>query len=208
VFRLTTDNSIPIRAFNINLMQIQIRQAANSETPAICDLIKTAFGDPQGLEVAQLVVDLLADATAQPLLSLVATTHRADTGPPDLIGQILFSHARIAQSDRILSAALLAPLAVHPDAQSQGIGGRLIEEGLERLTAAGVVLVFVLGHPGDYTRHGFVPAGSFGLDAPYPIPPEHADAWMVQALAPGLLGRVWGQVVCADALKDPRHWRE
>ncbi|WP_207896275.1 hypothetical protein [Thiobaca trueperi] len=39
-------------------------------------------------------------------------------------------------------------------------------------------------------------------------PAEHADAWMVQALEPGLIGPVRGQVRCADALGDPRHWQE
>ncbi|AFL74542.1 GNAT family N-acetyltransferase [Thiocystis violascens] len=192
-------------------MQIQIRQTTNAETPAICDLIEAAFGDEQGLEVAQLTRDLLADPSAQPLLSLVATAQRTEIGDPPL-GHILFTHAKIhtgsAPSDPIPSAAILAPLAVRSDVQSQGIGGRLIADGLARLTAAGVDLVFVLGHPGYYSRHGFVPAGNLGLDAPYPIPPEHADAWMVQALRQGLLGRVQGQVACAEALDDPRHWRE
>lgn len=188
-----------------------IHQTTNAETPAICDLIKAAFGGEQGSEVAQLTRDLLADPSAHPLLSLVATAQRTEIGDPPL-GHILFTHAKIhtsgAPSDPIPSAAILAPLAVRPDVQSQGIGGRLIAEGLARLTTAGVDLVFVLGHPGYYSKHGFVPAGNLGLDAPYPIPPEHADAWMVQALRPELLGRVQGQVACAEALDDPRHWRE
>ncbi|MBK5965402.1 GNAT family N-acetyltransferase [Thiocystis minor] len=192
-------------------MQIQIRQSDNAETPAICDLIKAAFGGEQGSEVAQLTRDLLADPSAQPLLSLVATAQRTEIGDPPL-GHILFTHAKIhtssAPSDPIPSAAILAPLAVRPDVQSQGIGGRLIAKGLARLTTAGVDLVFVLGHPGYYSKHGFVPAGNLGLDAPYPIPQEHADAWMVQALRPELLGRVQGQVACAETLDDPRHWRE
>ena len=69
-------------------------------------------------------------------------------------------------------------------------------------------LVFVLGDPGYYSRHGFSPAGIEGLDAPCSIPSEYADAWMVQALSPGVLERVSGQVVCADALHDPKHWQE
>jgi putative acetyltransferase len=68
--------------------------------------------------------------------------------------------------------------------------------------------VFVLGHPEYYPRFGFRPAGALGMDAPYPIPERHADAWMVQALRPGLLGQVRGTVRCADTLNDPRHWRE
>ena len=67
-------------------------------------------------------------------------------------------------------------------------------------------LVFVLGHPDYYPRSGFTPAGVHGLDAPYPILPEHAAAWMVQALRPGLLDSVTGTVRCSDVLNDPRYW--
>ncbi|MBE0510020.1 MAG: GNAT family N-acetyltransferase [Chromatiales bacterium] len=42
---------------------------------------------------------------------------------------------------------MLAPLAVLPDHQQQGIGSRLVEEGLAQLRAAGVSMVFTLGHP-------------------------------------------------------------
>ncbi len=37
---------------------------------------------------------------------------------------------------------------------------------------------------------------------------EHADAWMVQALFPGVIGTVSGKIRCADALHRPEHWRE
>ena len=191
-------------------MSIQIQQSTSAETPAICELIEAAFGPEQGQDVAQLTVDLLADASAQPILSLVATDERTEIGNPPL-GHILFTHARVHSGEFTRpypAAALLAPLAVRPDVQSQGIGGRLIMAGLEQLKAAGVGLVFVLGHPGYYPRYGFTPAGCLGFDAPYPIPAEHADAWMVQALEPGLIGPVRGQVRCADALGDPRHWQE
>jgi predicted N-acetyltransferase YhbS len=99
-------------------------------------------------------------------------------------------------------------LAVHPEYQNSGIGGQLINEGIKRLREAGVDLVFVLGHPGYYPKYGFSAAGVRGLAAPYPIAPENSGAWMVQEIHPGVFGRVSGRVVCADALNDPRHWRE
>ncbi|CAE7242442.1 yjhQ, partial [Symbiodinium pilosum] len=81
-----------------------------------------------------------------------------------------------------VQAVILAPLAVHPDFQSKGIGGQLIREGLRTVEAKGTGLAFVLGHPGYYPKHGFKPAGALGYDAPYPIEDKNADAWMVQAL--------------------------
>jgi putative acetyltransferase len=60
----------------------------------------------------------------------------------------------------------------------------LIREGLRKLKEIGVEMVFVLGHMKYYPQYGFTPdAGRLGFPAPYPIPPEHADAWMVQALS-------------------------
>lgn len=183
-------------------MSLQVRKAFESDKQAISDVIIAAFGDVQGQEIANLVDDLLADPSAQPLLSLVMT---ADD---NVVGHILFTNVRINNSQQIVSSAILAPLAVHPEYQNQGIGGRLIKEGLKQLKAAGIELAFVLGHPGYYPKYGFSAAGIKGFDAPYPIPPENSSAWMVQELQPGIIGCVSGQVKCAEALNDPRHWRE
>ena len=95
-----------------------------------------------------------------------------------------------------------------PDAQNRGVGQALINEGLKQLKKSDVNLVFVLGHPGYYPRCGFVPAGNLGFDAPYPIPDENADAWMIQELNGNHVGRTNGTVQCSDALDQPQYWRE
>jgi len=149
-----------------------------------------------------LVRELLHDHSAKPVLSLLA--FKQDRA----VGHILFTTARLFGTKDTASIVILAPLAIVPDAQKQGIGGRLIEQGLGLLSKSRVDLVFVLGHPEYYPRYGFKPAGHLGFEAPYPIPDEHADAWMVQALRPGVIGSVSGKVICADALNKPEHWRE
>ncbi len=65
----------------------------------------------------------------------------------------------------------------------------------------------MLGHPEYYPPYGFKPAGHLGFEAPYPIPDEHAGAWMVQTLRSGVIGTVSGKVICADALNKLEHWR-
>lgn len=183
-------------------MTIEIRPASHADLPAISDLALAAFGTAEGPEIVQLIADLLVDPSAQPVLSLLATADER------IIGHILFSKARLKPPSQATSAALLAPLAVHPEVQGRGIGGRLITEGLERLAGAGVEWVFVLGHPGYYPRFGFSEAGIQGFAAPFPIPPQNAAAWMLRSLRPGESGRPCGQVICADALADPKYWRE
>jgi putative acetyltransferase len=180
-----------------------IRTSRAQELTRIQDVMLAAFDKSERETVAALVAALLEDASARPLLSLVAET---DSGR--LVAHILFTAVRLSGSARDVRAAILAPLAVHPDFQSQGLGGRLIEEGVRRLGESGVQLVFVLGHPGYYPRFGFQPAGDTGLAAPYPIAEENAAAWMVRDLQGDLLGRVQGQVQCADALNRPELWCE
>ena len=183
-------------------MNVQIREAFETDTPAILDVVLSAFGNEQGQEIADLIIDLLKDRSAQPVISLVATSNDR------VVGHVLFTSTRLKQAQQNFSSAILAPLSVHSDYQNKGIGGQLIQGGLNKLKAMGVGLVFVLGHPGYYPKYGFVPAGTRGFEAPYSIPPEHADAWMVQELQPGMIGSVLGQVECADTLNDPKHWRE
>ncbi len=172
---------------------------------SICDLEdvllveRAAFGQD---DEAELVRNLLMDTSAEPHLSLLAR----DGEQP--VGHILFTAARLLGASRPAPVTILAPLAVVPDAQGRGVGGRLIEEGLRILTESGVGLVFTAGHPDYYPRHGFVPAGSQGFVPPYPIPPEHEEAWMVRELVPGLIDSLHGRVVCADGLDRPEYWRE
>jgi putative acetyltransferase len=184
------------------MAQVHIRKAIYSDFPAITHLAMSAFGLSEGPEIVQLIADLSVDVTAQPVLSLVATVDES------IVGHILFSNLRIKPPGQEVSAALLAPLAVHPDFQSRRIGSRLVTEGLQQLSDSGVNLVFVLGHPGYYPRFGFSAAGIKGFGAPYPIPQKNAEAWMVCELQPGVIGDLSGQVICADALTDPKYWRE
>lgn len=183
-------------------MELNLRASSDDDMAAIDDLVRAAFGDAEGPEIAALIQALLADPTAQPLVSLVALADGR------VIGHVLFTAVQLEGADAAVKASILAPLAVHPDYQSRGIGGGLIRAGLRQLEDSGVDLVFVLGHPGYYPRYGFSPAGVEGLEAPYPIAPGNADAWMVQALRPGVLGRVNGRVRCARALDEERYWTE
>ncbi len=181
---------------------MKIRRSVESDKLEILKVHSTAFGEKKGPEIAKLVNDLFDDETAAPILSLVAVQDKK------IIGHILFSQASIIQNTRTISAQILAPLAVLPGEQSKGVGGQLIKEGLSQLKNEGVVIVFVLGHPDYYPRSGFTPAGVLGFKAPYSIPEEHAGAWMVLELSPGVIGRVKGTVQCSDVLNQPEHWRE
>lgn len=181
---------------------MEIRKSTETDKTDIEKIHIQAFGEEKGPEIAALVKGLLGDQTAEPILSLIAQKNNKS------IGHIIFTKVRVSKTDETVSAQILAPLAVLPKTQSQGIGGQLIKKGLNLLKESGVELVFVLGHPDYYPRYGFKPAGAFGFEAPYPIPEEHAGAWMVQALCSSVIGRVRGKIQCSDVLNQPEHWRE
>lgn len=181
---------------------MRIRPATDADRDAILGVHSSAFGVEQGPGIVGLVDELLADATAVPLCSLVAEAGGR------IVGHVLFSAVRLPAGRQSVRARILAPLAVAREHQGEGIGSALVREGLERLRASRIELVFVLGEPGFYRRFGFRPAGPLGLEAPHPVPEAHEEAWMVRALRAGLLGRARGRVQCADALDRPRHWRE
>jgi putative acetyltransferase len=150
---------------------------------------------------ANLTRDLLADPTAKPKLSLLAYNGEQP------VGHILFTKATITNAPQI-KASMLAPLAVVPQYQKQGIGGALIKKGIQLQAQSGVELVFVLGHIAYYPKYGFTPAQKYGFEPTYPIPSEVVDAWMVQALCPNIIGTIKGKVMGCDAMNRPENWRE
>lgn len=179
--------------------KILIKHATSADFDAVMEVEKLAFGYDKE---AELVADLLNDKTAEPVQSLLAFYKE------EVIGHILFTRVYIDNHPDLLMH-ILAPLAVKPEFQRKGIGGLLINSGLEILTKKGTQLVFVLGHMEYYPKYGFIPdAGSFGFTAPYPIPEEHANAWMVQELEIGAISKFNGKIRCADELQKPEHWRE
>lgn len=182
---------------------MKIVKALQENTTELLSVHEKAFGEEKGGEIRQLVADLLEDKTAEPIYSFVAIDDE------QVVGHILFTQVTVVGASRDLSAQLLAPLAVLPEYQSKGVGAELINRGLAELKKAGVELALVLGHPGYYPRCGFInDAAKLGFEAPYPIPPEYADAWMVQELTTGVIGHQSGKVRCSDVLNEPQHWRE
>lgn len=139
---------------------------------------EAAFG---GTEEASLV-ESLRDA-GQVLLSLVAETDAL------VVGHVLFSRMSIDTRAGSIPAVALAPVAVLPAYQRQGVGGRLIRDGLEALRGRGEQIAIVVGHPAYYPRFGFSSEQARRLDSPFP-----AEAFMTLELRPGALEGIRGSV--------------
>lgn len=176
---------------------ITIHQTNDSNFDDIMYVQKTAFG---GDDEATLTANLLKDPTASPTLSLLAYDGNK------AVGHILFTKVTIKDNPEILTH-LLAPLAVIPDYQKQGIGGKLIKEGINQLKNMESKLCFVLGHITYYPKYGFTPdAKKLDYPAPYPIADEVADAWMVYDLTNSNFDTPKGQILCANTLNKEEYW--
>ena len=166
-------------------MTIAIRPETPADAAAIRQVVIDAFG---GREEADLVETLRASDAWMPGLSLVAI----DDGR--LVGHVLFTRAHVSGAPVVA----LAPVAVAPDRQRQGIGDALIRAGLEVARAAGERIAIVLGHPSYYPRFGFVPAIPLGLTCVFATA-GHEDSFMAMGLQPGALAGVAGRVDYAPA---------
>lgn len=184
----------------MNSSATQIRSATLDDREPILAVHRDAFGDEEGEAIAALVAEMLDDPTAEPIHSFVL--EQGD----GIIAHVLFTAVRIEPSG--VSAQILAPLAVSSDRQRSGLGTKLVNEALAQLESKGVEAVFVLGYPDYYSRFGFALAGVRGFDAPHPILPKNADAWMVKELQPRAIETNQGIVRCCKALDHPQYWQE
>ena len=127
---------------------ITIRSETAADVPAIRDVTAAAFAT---LEVSshteQFIVDALRAAGAM-TLSLVAEVDG------EVVGHVAFSP--VVVSDGASGWYGLGPVSVLPERQRQGIGTALIRDGLARLRATGARGCCLVGHPGYYTRFGFI----------------------------------------------------
>ncbi len=124
-----------------------IRPETVADYAGIADVQVRAFGHRPG---EALIVALHRQRGAfDPELSLVAEVDGR------VVGHVLFSPHQMRLLDQTVSAVNLAPLAIDPSYQRQGIGGRLIAEGHAVAAAKGYALSFLLGHTDYYPRFGY-----------------------------------------------------
>jgi len=143
---------------------IEIREERPDDIEAIRNVNKRAFGHDQEGNI----VDALRSNGAA-LLSLVATLNG------QVVGHIMYSPIVVGD----VTGAALGPMAVLPEHQREGIGGKLIEVGTRKLKGAGYPFIIVLGHANYYPRFGFEPATSFSVKCEWDVP---SDVFMLLVL--------------------------
>jgi putative acetyltransferase len=109
-----------------------------------------------------------------------------------IVGHILFSPVELKSRPKVMMGAGLAPMAVLPERQRQGIGSRLVRSGLDRLRDQSCPYVIVLGHPEYYPRFGFERASKYGITSQWAGVPD--EAFMIIVFAEGAFQGVSGAV--------------
>ena len=123
----------------------------------VYELVSAAFGRPDEAEL----VNRLRECGA-------AVVTMVEEEEYEFMGHLMLSPITIdGQEGPWLG---LAPVAVHPDWQGQGIGSDLVREGLDTALEMDWKAVVVLGDPAYYGRFGFMSNARLTLDG---VPPEY-----------------------------------
>jgi len=147
---------------------IKIRGEQKQDILAIRKVNIRAFSQTQEADI----VDKLRQ-NCRGLISLVAVMQS------QVVGHILFSPATVEYEDRTVQGMGLAPMAVLPEYQRQGIGSKLIRAGIAKLKRRQCPFIIVIGHAEYYPRFGFEPASRYRIRCEWEVPD---DAFMILSL--------------------------
>ena len=157
---------------------MNIRLAKSSDLDAIQDVVSSAFSDDERHLIIALVAGLFSESTCPAIRSLVLQQDG------QIVGYVSFSPI-FTRLTPAVSGYILAPLAVSPVHQKQGIGAKLIKSGIEMLGNDGGEVLLVYGNPAYYGRFGFTSETAKAFLPPYPV--AYPAAWqglMINAGAP------------------------
>lgn len=140
------------------------------------------------------VVDQLRDSCSA-FISLIAKIN------DEIIGHILFTPVRLIQDqDWSIEGMGLAPLAVLPGYQKQGVGTELCQEGLRKVESIGFPYVVVLGDPSYYHRFGFMRASDHGIRSSFDGVPD--EAFMIKIFDSQVMAGASGVVYYQEAFNS------
>jgi putative acetyltransferase len=139
----------------------EIREERPEHISAIRLVNTRAFGRTEEVDIIDRLRRNCSD-----LLSLVAVKRN------EVVGHILFSPATVESEGGSMRGMGLAPLAVWPDYQRQGIGSELTRVGISTLRSGRCPFVIVLGHPEYYPGFSFEPASRHGIRSEWQPPDE------------------------------------
>ncbi len=147
---------------------MKIRLENKNDFNAIKIVNDKAFGQPQEGNV----INKLRGSDPQ-VLSFVAEINS------QVVGHIFYSTAKIECDNKKIVGLGLAPMAVLPEYQKQGIGKMLIKESLSAITKKYIPFIIVLGHADYYPKFGFEKASKHAISCQWNGIPDEAFMIMI-----------------------------
>ena len=176
---------------------MNIRLAQETDLDSILQVIETAFSNEENKVIINLVQELSREVTSPSIKSLVAEVDN------QVIGYVSFSPIFL-KSDSSIVGYILAPLAVFPEHQKQGVGSNLIKSGIDMLTKDGADVLLVYGDPAYYGRFGFKEEIGHSFVPPYTL--QYPFGWTGMMLNDSPVPEQPLQFDCVAALSKPELW--
>lgn len=141
----------------MNLALLTIEVAKETEYGDIYKINDLAFGKANE---STLIKQLKSTDRFIPELSLIAKYKGIN------VGHLLLTRLSIGEHHNFLA---LAPMAVHPEFQMEGVGGALIKAAIEKARKLDFDGIVVLGHKDYYPKFGFKPALDYDIHCPFDV---------------------------------------
>jgi len=176
---------------------MNIRFAQETDLESILKVIETAFSDEENKVIMNLVQGLHQETTSPSIKSLVVEDEN------QILGYVSYSPIFL-KSNSSISGYILAPLAVSPEHQKQGIGSNLIKSGIDILTKDGAGVLLVYGDPNYYGRFGFNEEIGRMFIPPYSL--DYPFGWTGMMLSGTAIPEQTIQFDCVSSLSNPDLW--
>ncbi len=142
-------------------MDIELRQERPSDYRETENITREAFWNHYSPGCNEhYLLHVMRDCPAfVPELDIVATLDGR------VVGNIVYMKSGLIRTDdgRECNVLSLGPIAVLPEHQHKGIGGRMVEYTRNLAREMGFRAILLCGDPDYYLRQGFVPAENFGI---------------------------------------------
>jgi len=175
---------------------MQIREANMKDSEGIKSLHLQAFDNSEAEMVSDFAVNLLHEKSSVNIISLLAVDNDL------IIGHTAFSPVFLDRTDEHFGY-ILAPLAVLPTHQNNGVGTTLVKYGLDIISNLGAFIVFVYGDPRYYSRFGFKINLAQDFFPTYTL--QYPEGWQAMKLNSAVHPE-GGKFKCVNALNDPKLW--
>ena len=173
---------------------MNIRKATDKDIKNIHQIYLQAFADEEAELVSGVAIELLRQSNKQNNLNFVAIEDQK------IIGHIALSPVSIGSG---CAGHILAPLAVDPRFQKQGVGSQLVKHSLSILKNRQTNIVFVYGDPKYYSRFGFSVKAANNYPPPYSL--EYEQGWQA-VIFQKCRAESSQKLIFVPALQNPALW--